>query len=69
MGRALRRTLQVKEVIMRETALATISVFAPHKKICLVLSLLLLSAIPVEAKATPPNILFIVADNQLASNC
>ena len=52
---------------MKESVLATISDFATHKKICLYISLLLLSAVPVEAKDTQPNILFIVVDNQPAS--
>ena len=52
---------------MKISALETIAGSATHKKIALHLSLLLLSAIPVEAKDTPPNILFIVADNQPAS--
>jgi arylsulfatase A-like enzyme len=52
---------------MKEPVLATISNFATHKTICLCLSLLVLFAIPVEAKDSQPNILFIVADNQPAS--
>jgi arylsulfatase A-like enzyme len=39
----------------------------PAKKICFYMSLLLLSAVPVEAGGIQPNILFIVADNQPAS--
>jgi arylsulfatase A-like enzyme len=67
MGENLRRRLQAEEVIMKESVLATISDFVTHKKICSYLSLLLLSAIPVEAKDAQPNILFIVVDNQPAS--
>ena len=52
---------------MKEPVLATISNFATHKTICLCLSLLVFFAIPVEAKDSQPNILFIVADNQPAS--
>lgn len=52
---------------MKKSVLATISDFATHKKICFYLSLLVLTAIPVEAKDSQPNILFIVADNQPAS--
>jgi hypothetical protein len=67
MGEGLRRTLQAEEVIMKESVLATISDSATHKKICSYISLLLLSAISVEAEDTQPNILFIVVDNQPAS--
>ncbi|MEE8624916.1 MAG: sulfatase-like hydrolase/transferase [Acidiferrobacterales bacterium] len=52
---------------MKESALAIISNFAVHKKICSYISLLLLTAIPAEARDIQPNILFIVADNQPAS--
>ena len=52
---------------MKASVLVTISDFATHLKICLYISLLVLSAIPVQAKDTPPNILLIVADNQPAS--
>ena len=52
---------------MKDSVLATISDFTTHKTICLCFSLLVLFAIPVEAKDTQPNILFIVADNQPAS--
>ncbi len=38
---------------MKESVLATIYDFATHKKIYFYLSLLLLTAIPVEAKDTP----------------
>ena len=60
MTEGLRRTVQVEEVIMKESALAVISNFAGHKKICSYISLLLLAAISVEAKGAQPNILFIV---------
>ena len=52
---------------MKASVLVTISDFATHMKVCLYLSLLVLSAIPVQAKDTPPNILLIVTDNQPAS--
>lgn len=52
---------------MKQPVLATISNFSTHKAISLCLSLLVFFAIPVEAKDTQPNILFIVADNQPAS--
>ena len=52
---------------MKESVLATLFSLTTHKKICAYLSLLLLAAIPVEAKDTQPNILFIVVDNQPAS--
>jgi hypothetical protein len=52
---------------MKESVLATICAFTTRKKICLYISLLLLSVTPVEAKDTQPNILFIVVDNQPAS--
>jgi len=53
--------------MMKVSLLATISGFATHKKKGWHLLLLLLSAIPVVAQDAPPNILFIVADNQPAS--
>ena len=52
---------------MKEPVLATLSNFSTLKTISLYLSLLGFFAIPVEAKDTQPNILFIVADNQPAS--
>jgi arylsulfatase A-like enzyme len=52
---------------MKASALATISDLATHKTVGWYLSLLLLLAIPVVAQDAPPNILFIVADNQPAS--
>ena len=52
---------------MKASVLVTISGFATHIKKYLYLSLLVLSAMPAQAKDTPPNILFIVADNQPAS--
>ena len=52
---------------MKASVQAAIYEFATQKKLCLYLSLLVFFAIPVEAKDTPPNILFIVADNQPAS--
>ena len=60
-------TGRVEKVIMKDSALAIISNFTAHKKICSCISLLLLTAIPVEASDIQPNILFIVADNQPAS--
>ena len=67
MGEGLRGTLQAEEVIMKESALAIIANFTAHKQICSYISLLLLTAIPAEARDIQPNILFIVADNQPAS--
>ena len=52
---------------MKASALKAISNFAADKKIGSYISLLLLTAIPAEARDTQPNILFIVADNQPAS--
>jgi arylsulfatase A-like enzyme len=52
---------------MKKSALAIFLDFATHKKICLYLSLLLLSALSAEAKDIQPNILLIVVDNQPAS--
>jgi len=52
---------------MRGSVLATICAFITRKKLCLSISLLLLSVTLVEAKDTQPNILFIVVDNQPAS--
>jgi arylsulfatase A-like enzyme len=67
MGEDLRRALRAGGAIVKESVLATISDFATHKKIGSYLSLLLLFAIPVEAKEIQPNILLIVVDNQPAS--
>ncbi|RLA28667.1 MAG: hypothetical protein DRR11_16335 [Gammaproteobacteria bacterium] len=63
----LRRTVQVEKVIMNGSVLATICTFTNRKKLCLYISLLLLSVPPAEAEGTQPNILFIVVDNQPAS--
>ena len=52
---------------MKEFVLETIRGFSARKKIALCVSLLLLCVTSVEAKDTPPNILFIVVDNQPAS--
>ena len=67
MAEDLRRTVQVEEVIMNGSVLATIRAFTTRKKLCLYVSLLLLSVPPIEAEGTQPNILFIVVDNQPAS--
>jgi len=66
-ARTYEEQFQVEEVIMKEFVLAIICAFTTRKNICLYLSLLLLSVTPVEAKDTPPNILYIVVDNQPAS--
>ena len=63
----LRRTVQVEEVIMKGSVLATICAFITRNKLCLSISLLLLSVTPVGANGNQPNILFIVVDNQPAS--
>ena len=52
---------------MKESVLVTASNFATHRAICSYLSLLLLFAMPVEAREIQPNILWIVVDNQPAS--
>jgi len=52
---------------VKESVLAAIPISATHRAICSYLSLLLLFAIPVEARETQPNILLIVVDNQPAS--
>ena len=52
---------------MKDSVLAIITNFAAHEKICSCISLLLLAVMPVAAKGTQPNILFIVVDNQPAS--
>jgi arylsulfatase A-like enzyme len=67
MGAGLRRAFHAGEVIMNESVTAKNPKFAGRKKIYSIISLLLLCAIPVEARDTQPNILFIVVDNQPAS--
>jgi len=67
MAEDLRRIVQVEELIMNGSVLATICAFTTRKNLCLYISLLLLSVPPVEAEGTQPNILFIVVDNQPAS--
>ena len=52
---------------MNGSVLATIYAVTTRKKLCLYISLLLLSMPPVEAEGTQPNILFTVVDNQPAS--
>jgi arylsulfatase A-like enzyme len=54
-------------VTVKRFVLATDSGFTTNEKICAYISLLLLFALPVEARDTQPNILFIVVDNQPAS--
>jgi len=52
---------------MKKFMLAIMCEFTAHRKTGLYISLLLLSVLPVEAKDTQPNILYIVVDNQPAS--